>query len=47
MKSLIRNLSAPAEFCLVTLVCFWWGIAGSAKQLASHLKDTAQPEQIT
>ena len=47
MKSFIRNLSAPAEFCLVLLVCFWWGIAGSAKQFVSHLKDTAQPEQIT
>jgi uncharacterized protein len=47
MKSLIRNLSAPAEFCLIVLVCFWWGIAGSAKQLVSHLGDTAKPEQIT
>lgn len=47
MKSFIRNLSAPAEFCLVVLVCFWWGIAGSAKQFVGHLKHTAQPEQIT
>jgi membrane protease YdiL (CAAX protease family) len=29
MKSFIRNLSAPAEFVLVVLVCFWWGILGS------------------
>ena len=29
MKSFIRNLSAPAEFVLVVLVCFWWGIAAS------------------
>jgi membrane protease YdiL (CAAX protease family) len=29
MKSYIRNLSAPAEFFLVVLVCFWWGIVGS------------------
>ena len=31
MKSFIRNLSAPAEFFLVVLVCFWWGIAGSIR----------------
>src|SRR4051812_734762 len=47
MRLFIRNLSAPAEFCLLVLVCFWWGIIGSAKQLVSHLTHTAQPEQIT
>jgi membrane protease YdiL (CAAX protease family) len=31
MKSFIRNLSAPAEFFLVILVCFWWGIGGSIR----------------
>ena len=33
MKSFIRNLSAPAEFLLVVLVCFWWGILGSIRAL--------------
>ena len=37
MKSFIRNLSAPAEFFLVVLVCFWWGIAGSIRALVSRL----------
>src|SRR4051812_11610586 len=37
MKSFIRNLSAPAEFFLVILVCFWWGIIGSIGAVASHL----------
>jgi membrane protease YdiL (CAAX protease family) len=47
MKSFIRNLSAPAEFCLVVLVCFWWGIVGSIRQFINHLTHTAQSEQIT
>jgi membrane protease YdiL (CAAX protease family) len=47
MKSFIRNLSAPAEFCLIVLICFWWGIVGSAKQLVAHLVGAPQPEQIT
>ena len=37
MKSFIRNLSAPAEFFLVVLVCFWWGIAGSIRAVFSRL----------
>ena len=37
MKSFIRNLSAPAEFYLVVLVCFWWGIAGSIRAVVSRL----------
>jgi membrane protease YdiL (CAAX protease family) len=47
VNSFIRNLSAPAEFFLVVLVCFWWGIIGSTKQFVSHLTRAAQPEQIT
>ena len=47
MKSFIRNLSAPAEFCIVVLVCFWWGIIGSAKQFVGHLMHVAQPEQVS
>jgi membrane protease YdiL (CAAX protease family) len=37
MKSFIRNLSAPAEFFLVVLVCFWWGIAGSIRAVVRPL----------
>src|SRR4051812_5288716 len=37
MKSFIRNLSPPAEFFLVVLVCFWWGIAGSIRAVVSRL----------
>lgn len=37
MKSFIRNLSAPAEFFLVVLACFWWGILGSIRALVSGL----------
>jgi membrane protease YdiL (CAAX protease family) len=48
MKLFIRNLPAPAEFWLIVLVCFWWGIVGSARQFANHLfLHTAQPEHIT
>ncbi|HZM02885.1 MAG TPA: CPBP family intramembrane glutamic endopeptidase [Candidatus Saccharimonadales bacterium] len=47
IKSFIRNLSRPAEFFLVVLVCFWWGIIGSAKQFVGHLMHGAKTEQIT
>jgi membrane protease YdiL (CAAX protease family) len=47
MKSFIRNLSAPTEFCIVILVFFWWGIIGSVRQFVSHLTHTAQPEQVS
>jgi membrane protease YdiL (CAAX protease family) len=47
MKSFIRNLSAPAEFFLVVIVCFWWGIVGSVKQFVNQLTHMPQPEQIT
>jgi membrane protease YdiL (CAAX protease family) len=46
VKSFIRNLSAPAEFFLVVLVCFWWGIIGSARQFVAHLTQVPIPEQI-
>ena len=47
MKSFIRNLSTPAEFCIVVLVCFWWVIIAGVRQLATHLTHTAEPEPIT
>jgi len=36
MKAFLRNLSASAEFFLVILVCFWWGIAGSIRAVVNR-----------
>ncbi|MDB5332976.1 MAG: amino terminal protease family protein [Phycisphaerales bacterium] len=36
MKSFIRNLSGRAVFCLITLVCFWWGIIGGITAIVCH-----------
>jgi hypothetical protein len=47
VKSFVRNLPAPAEFFLVVLVGFWWGIIGSIRQLLNHLSHTAQPEHVS
>lgn len=43
MKSFIRNLSAPAEFCLVILICFGLSISYSIQVIASHLMHMAPP----
>ena len=47
MKSFIRNLSAPAEFFLVVLVCFWWGIGGSIGAVVSRLCGVSSAAEIT
>jgi membrane protease YdiL (CAAX protease family) len=47
MKSFIRNLSAPAEFVLVVLVCFWWGIAGSIRAVVSRLSGVNSAGEFT
>jgi hypothetical protein len=26
VTTIIRKLPAPAEFCLVVFICFWWAI---------------------
>jgi membrane protease YdiL (CAAX protease family) len=44
MKSFIRNLSAPAEFCLVILICFGLSISYSIQVIASHLMHMAPPQ---
>lgn len=36
IANVIRKLSVPAEFCLVILVCFWWGIYGSIRSIVSR-----------
>lgn len=47
MKSFIRNLSAPAEFFLVVLVCFWWGIIGSIIAVVSLLWGASSAVELT
>lgn len=37
MKSFVRNLSAPTEFCLVILICFGLTIIGTLFWLVRHL----------
>ena len=47
MKSFIRNLSAPAEFFLVVLVCFWWGIGGSIRAIVSRSRGVHSAGEFT
>jgi membrane protease YdiL (CAAX protease family) len=47
MKSFIRNLSAPAEFLLVILVCFWWGILGSIRAVVSRSRGVNSAAEFT
>ena len=42
ITSIIRRLPAPAEFCLVVLVCFWWAICASIVALASQTQTAAR-----
>ena len=44
MKSLIRNLSTPAEFCLVILLSFGLWIYGSIRVLAAHMMHSPPPQ---
>lgn len=43
MKSFIRNLSLPTEFCLVLFLCFGLSIAASLIWITNHLKHAPQP----
>ncbi|MGZ5543525.1 MAG: CPBP family glutamic-type intramembrane protease [Limisphaerales bacterium] len=45
IKSIIRKLSAPAEFCLILIVCFWWAIYASVVAIANHSWSTTSPPQ--
>ncbi len=36
IATIIRKLPASIEFCLVVLICFWWGIYGSMMAIAHH-----------
>src|SRR4051812_30618044 len=47
MKSFIRNLSAPAEFFLVILVCFWWGIGGSIRAVGRRAWGVSSTGEFT
>jgi len=45
MKPFIRNLSAPAEFCIVILLCFGVPLLfGSVLVVVRHLMHVAQPQ---
>src|SRR5437667_12264501 len=41
VKSIIRNLSAPTEFCLVIFICFGLTIAATSVWLIHHLSPVA------
>ena len=43
MKSFIRNLSAPAEFCLVIFTCFGLSIFASSRWIIHHLSSAPPP----
>jgi len=43
ITAIIRKLPAPVEFCLVVLVCFWWGIYGSFMVIAKQLSSSPRP----
>jgi membrane protease YdiL (CAAX protease family) len=36
ITNIIRKLPAPAEFCLIVLVCSWWAIYASVLTIANH-----------
>jgi membrane protease YdiL (CAAX protease family) len=44
MKSFIRNLSAPAEFCIVILLCFGVPLSSSVLVIVRHLMHVAQAQ---
>ena len=44
MKSFIQNLSAPAEFCIVILICFGLSISYSIQVLASYQMHMSSPQ---
>ena len=43
MKSFVRNLSVPAEFCLIILVCFGLSIFTGIREAVSHMMHDAPP----
>ena len=47
MKAFIRNLSSPAEFCLVIVICFGLSIFTSVREAVSHLMHGTKPFQLS
>lgn len=45
IKTIIRRLPPPAEFCLVVFVCFWWAIYASIVAIANHSWSTTSRAQ--
>ena len=45
IKTFVRKLPAPAEFCLVVFLCSWWAIYASIVAIANHSWSTTSPPQ--
>ncbi len=45
ITALLRKLPAPAEFCLVVVVCAWWAIYASIAAIANHSWSSTQGAQ--
>src|SRR6266404_5114732 len=47
IKTIIRKLPAPAEFCLVVFVCSWWAVYASLVAIANHSwSATSRPQEV-
>jgi membrane protease YdiL (CAAX protease family) len=47
LKSFIRDLSAPVEFLLIVVICFWWAIGGSVAAIAVAMTGAAPQVELT
>lgn len=43
MRTIIRKLPAPAVFCLVLFVCYWWAISANIVLVANRLRGITTP----
>jgi hypothetical protein len=47
ITTIIRKLPAPAEFCLIVVVCSWWAIYASFLAIANHSWSTTnRPQEV-
>jgi membrane protease YdiL (CAAX protease family) len=47
MRTIIRDLSKPAEFCLVLFVCYWWALIANIVSVVNGLRGTARTAEAT
>jgi uncharacterized protein len=47
MRTIIRKLSKPAEFCLVLFVCYWWALIVNMVSIANHLQGITRTGKVT